>query len=454
MKLTAILLASALLSAPVAVAAAPPPVDLDAVRRIVSDPKGPAAPGCVVGAFKAGKTLFVTAAGLADIEKGTPLDGDTLIYAASVSKQFTSLAAATLATQGKIDLDADIRTYLPELPQYELPVTARMLMHHTAGIRDSLTLLRLTGLAGSNESNKAQALDILFRQKGTNFTPGTDWTYSNGGYLLLAEIVERVSGKPFADYVNAAILKPLGMKSSFFMNDAEPVGKIAHGYNPKDGGFVIRDTYPRFSGSGGLMVSINDLAKFDQDIEVGHKVWTPAVKAIMLKPGTFTNGQPAGRKMGGQAYAGGLMVGQRRGQNFVEHGGGAEAFRNQYERLPERRLGVAVFCNRGDWNPVAKADEVIALLEGNILTAEARPSLAGRYASPELQATYDLTVEGTKLTAAVSSPYTKSGEPLVFQRGADGVFRSDEGSLTFDDDGKGFTLSTGRVTAIHFDRGN
>ncbi|MBY8823873.1 serine hydrolase domain-containing protein [Sphingomonas colocasiae] len=454
MKLTALLLASALLSAPVAAAAAPPPVDLDAVRRIVSDPKGAAAPGCVVGAFKAGKTLFVTAAGSADIEKGTPLDGDTLIYAASVSKQFTSLAAAMLATQGKIDLDADIRTYLPELPQYEVPVTARMLMHHTAGIRDSLTLLRLAGLAGSNESNKAQALDLLFRQKGTNFTPGTDWTYSNGGYLLLAEIVERVSGKPFADYVNAAILKPLGMKSSFFMNDAEPVGKIAHGYNPKDGGFVIRDTYPRFSGSGGLMVSINDLAKFDQDIEIGHKVWTPAVQAIMLKPGTFTNGQPAGRKMGSQAYAGGLMVGQRRGQYFVEHGGGAEAFRNQYERLPERRLGVAVFCNRGDWNPVAKADEVIALLEGNILAAEAKPNLAGRYVSPELQATYDLTVDGAKLTAAVSSPYTKSGEPLVFQRGGDGVFRSDEGSLTFDDDGKGFTLTTGRVTAIHFARGN
>jgi len=454
MKLTAILLASALISAPVAAAAAPPAVDLDAVRRIVSDPKGAAAPGCVVGAFKAGKTLFVTAAGSADIENGTPLDGDTLIYAASVSKQFTSLAAAMLATQGKIDLDADIRTYLPELPQYEIPVTARMLMHHTAGIRDSLTLLRLAGLGGSNEATKAQTLDVMFRQKGTNFTPGTSWTYSNGGYLLLAEIVERVSGKPFADYVSTAILKPLGMKSSYFMNDAEPTGKLAHGYNPKDGGFVIRDTYPRFSGSGGLMVSINDLAKFDQDIEVGHKVWTPAVQAIMLKPGTFTNGKPAGRGMGNQAYGGGLMIGERRGQTFVEHGGGAEAFRNQYERLPERRLGVAVFCNRGDWNPVAKADEVIKLIEGDILTAEVKPNVAGRYTSPELQTSYDLKLDGAKLTAAISSPYTKAGVPLVLERGGDGVFRSDEGSLTFDPDGKGFTLSTGRVTAVHFDRAN
>jgi CubicO group peptidase (beta-lactamase class C family) len=452
MKLTVTLLASALLSAPVAAAAAPPPFDLDAVRHIVSDPKGTAAPGCVVGAFKAGKTLFVTAAGSADIEKGTPLDGDTLIYAASVSKQFTSLAAAMLATQDKIDLDADIRTYLPELPQYEIPVTARMLMHHTAGIRDSLALLRLSGVADLKGASKAQALDLLFRQKATNFTPGTDWNYSNGGYLLLAEIVERVSGQSFAGYVNTAILKPLSMKSSFFMNDAEPTGKIAHGYNPKDGGFVIRDTYPRFSGSGGLMISINDLAKFDQDIEVGHKVWTPAVQAIMLKPGTFTNGQPAARDLSTQAYGGGLMIGPRRGRTFVQHGGGAEAFRNQYERLPERRLGVAVFCNRGDWNPVAKADEVIKLIEGDILTAEVAPNLAGRYASSELQAIYDLTLDGAKLTAAISSRYTKSGAPVIFQRGPDGVYRGDYGSLTFDGDGKGFTLSTGRTKAIRFER--
>src|SRR3546814_2118202 len=84
------------------------------------------------------------------------------------------------------------------------------------------------------------------------------------------------------------------MKRSFFMNDAKPSGtNIAHGYVPVGEGFEIRDTYPTFSGSGGLMVTINDLARFDRDIEVGHKVWTPAVSKIMTTPGTFTNGEPA-----------------------------------------------------------------------------------------------------------------------------------------------------------------
>jgi len=427
-------------------------VDLDAVRKVVTDPSAASAPGCVAGAFKAGKTLFVTAAGMADVEASKPLDGDTLIYAASVSKQFTVLTAATLAVQGKIGLQDDIHKYLPELPRYEVPVTVEMLIHHTSGVRDWLALSNWAGASDFSVATKAQALDLLFRQKETNFTPGTEFIYSNGGYLLLAEIVERVSGMPFSDYATKTILKPLGMNDSMFMNGARPTrGKVAHGYLPKGDAFEIRDTYPAISGSGGLMVTINDLAKYDHDIEVGHKVWTPEIKAIMLTPGKFTNGEPALRKPGKLAYAGGLMVGERNGQYFVQHGGGAEAFRNQYARLPERRLGVAVFCNRGDWDPAERADRVIELIEGAILTNDDQP-FNGRYYADELQATYDVTIDGKDLTAAIRSPYAKAGASEKLVRSADGTFRANGTVLTFSPDGSGFTLGTDRVRAIVFKR--
>lgn len=435
--------------------------DLAKVRQIISDPRGAAAPGCAVGAFRAGKTLFVTAAGSADTATGRALDSDTLFYAASVSKQFTALAAAKLVEKGRLSLDDDIRTYLPELPAYEEPVTVRMLMLHTAGIRDSLELIRLAGIPSAADTDKATALKLLFAQNSTNFRPGTAYTYSNGGYLLLAEIVERVAGMPFADYAKKAILQPLGMKRSFFMNGARPSGSnIAHGYVPVGDGFDVRDTYPTFSGSGGLMVSINDFARYDRDFQVGRKVWTPAVRKMLTTPGTFTNGDPAFEGRTGLVYGGGLMIGSRNGQYFVQHGGGAEGFKNMYAQLPERKLGVAVFCNRGDWVSQDKADLIIEAIEGDILTADeaaapAAPALAGRYVSDELKATYDISIDGDVLSAVVRSDYAPvAGPPMTMKRSSDTAFEAGGTRLVFDEDGAGFTIKTGRVHALRFRRAN
>src|SRR3546814_18370251 len=125
----------------------------------------------------------------------------------------------------------------------------------------------------------------------------------------------------FADYAQRHILKPLGMKRSFFMNDAPPSAtNVAHGYVPDDGAFTVRDTYPTFSGSGGLMTSINHLASYDRDIEVGHMVCTPAAAKILLTPASFTNGDPVVAVSNGITSVGGLHVGPREGKSFVQHG--------------------------------------------------------------------------------------------------------------------------------------
>ncbi|MEQ8312150.1 MAG: serine hydrolase domain-containing protein [Sphingopyxis sp.] len=442
-----------------AIAAMPHPasaIQEAAVRGIVSDPRGLAAPGCAVGVFRAGKPVLVTAAGAADIAGGRAIDADTLFYAASVSKQFTALAVAQLVEAGKIGLDDDIRVYFPEMPPSKVPVTVAMLMHHSAGIRDSLELLRLAGFPRASATDKDSALRLLLAQRDTNFTPGTQYSYSNGGYLLLAEIVERVSGMAFADYAQRHILKPLGMKRSFFMNDAPPAAaNVAHGYVPQKDGFAIRDTYPTFSGSGGLMTSINDLARYDRDIEVGRKIWTPAVAKMLLTPASFTNGDPVVDVRTGMTYAGGLHVGQRKGQYFVQHGGSAEAFKNMYARLPERRLGVVVLCNRGDWNAGDKADAVIEAVEGPILTKAGRagPPRTGRFFSVDLGAHYDLAMQGQKLVATISSalagPAAATGE---YEKQGDGSYSAGGTRIVFDDDGNGFTLGTGRITAIRFVR--
>lgn len=436
---------------------------VDRARTLLSDPKGIAAPGCAAGAFRDGKTLFVIAAGAADIAASTPIDGDTLFYAASIAKQFTALAAAKLIEQGKLGLDDDVRKYIPELPEYAAPVTVRMLMLHTAGIRDTWEIAGLAGFRSAADIDKATALQLLVRQRGTNFTPGTAWSYSNGGYVLLAETIARASGMSFAGYAKQAILQPLGMKRSFFMDDAKPAGvNIAHGYAPAGDGFAVRDTYPSFSGSGGLMISMNDFARYEHDIAVGGKIWTRAVRAIMLTPGKLTNGAPALFENTKLGYGPGLMIGHRNGQFFVQHSGVMEGFRTMFERLPERKLSVAVLCNRGDWSAPGKADEIVEAIEGDILTQEPNSgarSIAGRYVSDELPATYDITLAGEDLTASISSPFVgDKGAVHSFRRNGDGSFSAQRmfggagATLIFDKDGEGFTVNSHRTQGFRFRR--
>lgn len=429
--------------------------DLSAVERIIADGRGLAAPGCAVGAFRSGEVLFTTAAGAGDVAEGVPLSADTLFYAASVSKQFTALAAALLAESGRLDLDQDVRLYLPELPEYDTPVTARMLMTHTAGIRDSLDLIRLAGIPRAADTDKETALRLVLGQSETNFTPGTAYAYSNGGYLLLAEIVARVSGMSFADFAKEAILEPLGMDRSHFLQDAPPENaNVAHGYRPTRTGFEVRDTYPRFSGSGGLMTSVNDLARFEYDIEIGHRVWTPAIARTMTTPGRLSDGTPARDARNGLDYAGGLAIGQRNGQHVVQHGGSAETFKSMYLRLPERRLAVVLLCNRSDWIAQDKADAVVEAIEGDIFVDGPNPSSGtGRYVSEDLQAVYELSSADDGLNAQVSSVHTpRSQRRVKFQRQADGSYLWGGTRMRFDADGRGFTLSTSRIRDLRFNR--
>ncbi|SNS33724.1 CubicO group peptidase, beta-lactamase class C family [Sphingomonas laterariae] len=430
-----------------AVAASAAPASM---ADILADPAHAAAPGCVAGAFRDGAMVAQAASGYADLADQIPLDGETLFYGASLSKQFTALAAATLIADGRLSLDDDVRKYLPELPAYRATVTVGMLMHHSAGIRDSLSLLRLAGMADVGRASKDQALRLLFRQSDTAFVPGTSYSYSNGGYLLLAEIVERVSGRPFADYARRAIFAPLGMKRSYFLDGKAGGPRAAHGYVPDAGKFVVRDTFPRFSGSGGLMISLNDLARFERDIERGHRVWTPAVAKIMLAPGRLATGARIddGKGMG---YGGGLHIGRRRGQWFVQHGGAAEAFKHVYARLPERHEAYVLLCNRGDWNAQEKIDQVM-MASGVPLATVARAAPSGRFRSRELDAEYSLAMDGTQLTVTISSPLLASPRVERFTPAEDGSYVAGPTRMTFGDGSDHIVVARGGSGGIRFSR--
>lgn len=413
-------------------------------------PRFDAGPGCALAAHRRGERIAFAASGLADIERGSAIDGDTLFYAASVSKQFTALAIAQLTVQGRLSLDDDVRLHVPELPVYRNTVTVRMLLNHSAGLRDSLSLLRLGGHESVSRATMAQALELQLAQQDTNFPPGTSTAYSNGGYLLLAEIVHRVSGEGFADYVKRHILEPLGMSDSFVLDGAAPAsGHLAGGYVLRDSGFERRDTYPRFGGSGGLMLTLNDLARYEYDIEQGHRVWTPDVARIMTEAGSLADGSPAFRDDTGFVFAAGLMLGTRLGHPVIQHGGGAEAFRHLFVRLPEQGLGIAFFCNRSDQPVQEMMDAAIAALVGPAPGFAAEGPSPGRYRSGELLATYYLSGSGNALQLkivrdeAAHEPHT-----VELLRREAGRYEGSGITLLHEAGERGFRLETSRARAI------
>ncbi len=427
--------------------AAGPAEDAAKIRAIVGDPLGDAAPGCAVGLFREGQTQFVSA-GSAEIGARRPPDGDTRFYSGSLAKQFTALSVTQLIVAGRIREDDDVRKYIPEMPVRRTPITVAMLLHHTSGIPNSARVLALAGYDHISESTRPATMQLLFRYPTEAFPPGSTFEYSNGGYLLLSEIVERVSGQPFPDYVQDHILKPIGMTRSLVLRGALPNDPDrARGYTPKDGGFVVNEDFPLYGGAGAMMLTINDLAKYHQDIVAGHRVWTPEVVRRMTEGARYADGSPVlqPRPGGAWGYASGLML----SKDWVLHDGNFAGFQAIIAWLPGTTRGIAMLCNRGDARPVQLASRIMAAIDPGLPLLDASryplPGLSGRFGSETAEVVYEIRLSGADLEVSVSKP-TGGTSSARFDRNADGSFTNGPVTLTFDPDHRGFVVADSSAT--------
>jgi CubicO group peptidase (beta-lactamase class C family) len=184
----------------------------------------PSTPGASVAVIEQGRVVFEKGYGIANLEYDVPIKPDTVFHVASVSKQFTAMAVVLLELDGKLSLDDDIHKYLPELPDYGSRITIRNLLQHTSGLRDQWQTLGLAGWRLDDVITQGQIQRLLFRQKELNFPPGTRYLYSNSGFTLLAQVVARVSGKPFPQFCAERIFGPLGMRHTQFPSGADAAG--------------------------------------------------------------------------------------------------------------------------------------------------------------------------------------------------------------------------------------
>lgn len=398
-------------------------------------------PGCAVMVLGADGPRF-DAAGFADLEARTPITPDTRFLIASASKQFTALAVLTLVDQGRIGLDDPAERELPDLAGALQGATVRQLLNQTAGVRDHTLLMALAGIERLGDVEPSALLEMMRGLRSGNFAPGSRAQYSNGNYLMLASLVERVSGRSLADYAETAVFAPLGMADTRFRVHAP----IAHGYRPlRDGSFQIADDQPTLPGSGGLTTTVRDLARFDAAFRAGEGPWTASVKALALEPGRLADGAIAILPEFGTPYGAGVGLEERSGALWLSHDGGSEGFRAEYARDATAPRGAAALCNRGDVDP---AEIVRALLGGPSSAAVAPPegappasspprpprppaaaadvaALAGRWRSDETGVEYDIRPADGGLRTTIRSPL--SPEPIVEDWG--GLRASDDGGI-------------------------
>ncbi len=325
-------------------------------------------PGCVCAVMRDGSIVHERGYGMANLELDAAIGSESVFYIGSTSKQFTAASIALLALRGDLSLDEDIRTYLPEMQDFGEPVTVRHLIHHTSGIRDYYGLLGLTGWTDRDYFNNDRVYELLARQRTLNFPPGDQELYSNSNYVLLAEIVRRVSGESLARFAAENIFEPLGMNATRFGDDYRTVVKHrAASYAPGLGGYrrylVQFDGY----GAGGLLTTVGDLAKWDENF-YDPTVGGPELLSLIHQRGTLNDGSDLD-------YAFGLAHGEYRGLRTVDHGGAFKGFRAQLLRFPDQHFSVAVLCNLATLNPASLALRVADVyLEDELQPATATAS--------------------------------------------------------------------------------
>jgi CubicO group peptidase (beta-lactamase class C family) len=453
---------------PAALAAQPPTDPGARVDAIFSRWNSPASPGCAVGVAQDGRPPFLRAWGMADLEHDVPIEAGTIFEAGSVSKQFTAAAVVLLALEDRISLDDDVRKYIPEVPQYEWPVTIRHMLTHTSGLRDWGAVAGLSGWGrGARAHTHDHVLDIVARQSALNFRPGHEYSYSNTGYNLLAILVDRVSGVPFSEFTRRRLFEPLGMTSTQWRDDHTRIVKgRAMAYGTRGNTFVNEMPFENVHGNGGLLTTVGDLLVWNENLESG-RVGGARFLEIMHDVGVLNDGSRI-------TYAAGLVVDAYDGVSEVSHTGATAGYRAFLARYPERDVSVALLCNVGNANPGGLGHQVADVFLGRPAQVASSPApqngsgappdpiasrptaadlaaYAGTYHSDDAETTLTIEVVGDML---IARRRPASRLPLV-PRGTD-VFNSPLGMIRFIRDASGtvteLSVRQARVYDMRFQR--
>ncbi len=415
-------------------------------------------PGVAVAVSIDGRVIYNKAFGLSNLEYQVPNTTATLFEAGSVSKQFVAAGILLLAQEGRLSLEDDVRKYIPELREYEAPITIDMLLSHTSGVKDWGALYSLTGWPRTTRVYTQElGWDIIFKQSGLNFYPGSQYSYSNSNYMLLVLIIERVSGKTMARFTAEAFFEPLGMTSTCWRdNHRAVVPGRSTAYTSRNGVYLLNMPFEDLHGPGGLLTTTADLLRWN-NLFRNHLIFNKEYASDRITERKLNDGQ-------GTGYAAGLTIDKVYG----------------YEQIawyPQKQLSVVILSNYAQFNPVDCGRQVAAIfldqepqqlpvaaqplpapVSQQVVAAQQQPApvpqqvvaVVGNYYSPDIETIYRLFVQNAQLKVRrraedVFTLQHLSGDCFISEENGEFQFiRNRKGRVT------GFKVSVSRAANVPF----
>jgi CubicO group peptidase (beta-lactamase class C family) len=333
----------------------------------------PGSPGYAIGIIRDEQILYEQGYGSANLDYDLPITPHSAFDIASVSKQFTAACIALLIMDGKLSLESPASQFLPRLSKYKDTIRVKHLIYNTSGIIDYYKLPRPGGRSWNtfNYFDNDDCIAASLARDSLLFKPGEKWDYCNVNYMLLAKIVEKISGQPFRTFSRERLFVPLGMMDTRINDDAtEIIRNRATPYNPRTPEYInayIKDgivvdsggqwlQHPRNSphyGGSGVVTTVDNLLIWSRNFFT-KKFGGEEFYALMHRTEKFPNGRD------NQAF--GLYFGAYRGRKFVAWDGGDFGISSQLIRFPDKKLAIVVLSNLGPGEAYKKANEMADIL--------------------------------------------------------------------------------------------
>jgi CubicO group peptidase (beta-lactamase class C family) len=418
----------------------------DRIRQLFDSNYENGSPGGALLVTKNSTPVLKLFKGLANMESQLRIDEHSEFELASCSKQFTAFAVAKLIESGKLKPDSEIHSFLPELPSLGYEITIANLLNHTSGIRNTDDQ-KYAGLGHQDITTLSTCLNFAFSQKKLLFRPGERYSYSNTNYNLLAEIVSRVTGEPFAEWCRREIFLPLGMKSTWIKTEiGQYSARTVHSYSLAESGLLeVRNNWAA-TGASGLQTSLNDIEKWISAMEK-LSATNPKLHATLNTISNLSNGDPV-------YYAFGNQFNLVHKKNEISHLGLVLGYRTAIARYPDEKLAIAYLSNDGNdatyqrfyrirdmllgieysnLPDLAKIPDVKEVVEADKKDRTYDESVdvspyAGIYFSEELGTTWKLIVENNRLIIR-----HQRMSPIILKSSGKDLF----GFIRFDRDTKG-----------------